>query len=155
ERIPAHAVERICLDADWAAIARNPASAPANLLHPQNPAYVIYTSGSTGQPKGVCALHGNVASFYQSSASWSADETTIYNAPLAFDSSTFEIWGPLLSGAKLVLMPSGQWTWTDLQHQLHLHQTSLLQISAALFNALTPDEYPSLSGIKQLFVGTD
>ena len=53
-------MERICLDADRAAIARNPASAPANLLDPQNPAYVIYTSGSTGTPKGVMVEHASL-----------------------------------------------------------------------------------------------
>src|ERR1700731_2510800 len=41
------------LDGDGSAIAREPATAPAVALDPQQPAYVIYTSGSTGTPKGV------------------------------------------------------------------------------------------------------
>ena len=51
--LPAHDAHVVCLDADWPAIARQPATAPAAGLAPQHPAYVIYTSGSTGTPKGV------------------------------------------------------------------------------------------------------
>ena len=76
-------------------------------------------------------------------------------APLAFDASTFEIWGSLLNGAKLVLMPPGQWTLADLQHQLQLHQVSLLHLTAQLFNALVPDDYRGLAGVKQLLTGGD
>ena len=47
----------VCLDADWPAIAQQPATAPATGLQPQHPAYVIYTSGSTGIPKGVAVTH--------------------------------------------------------------------------------------------------
>jgi amino acid adenylation domain-containing protein len=49
------------LDADAAAIASVPATAPAVALDPQHPAYVIYTSGSTGTPKGVVVSHANLA----------------------------------------------------------------------------------------------
>ncbi len=45
------------LDADWPAIARQPATAPSTALDPRHPAYVIYTSGSTGNPKGVVVEH--------------------------------------------------------------------------------------------------
>ena len=49
------------LDADAAAIAAKPETAPAVALDPQHPAYVIYTSGSTGTPKGVVVAHGALA----------------------------------------------------------------------------------------------
>ena len=58
--LPAHDAHVVCLDADWPAIARQPATAPATNLAPQHPAYVIYTSGSTGTPKGVAVTHQNV-----------------------------------------------------------------------------------------------
>src|SRR5437763_1772315 len=95
------------LDADWSTLARRSKENPTPRALPDHAAYVIYTSGSTGQPKGVVALHRSVVSFTQgqSYASWRAGATTIQIAPLAFDASTFEIWGALLSGAKLVLMP--------------------------------------------------
>ena len=130
DRVAAH--HRVLrLDADWPGIACHPTTAPAHWLDPQNPAYVIYTSGSTGRPKGVCAVHGSVVSFQQACATWSSRETTLYNAPFAFDASTFEVWGPLLSGARLVLMPGGQWTLPHLRQHIERHQVSWLQISAA------------------------
>ena len=157
DRLPAHGARVVNLDADWPTIARQPMTAPDSVLDPLHPAYVIYTSGSTGTPKGVCTTHRNIVSFIQnkSYASWSTSETTIQIAPLAFDASTFEIWGSLLNGAKLVLMPPGQWTLADLQHQLQLHQVSLLHLTAQLFNALVPDDYRGLAGVKQLLTGGD
>ena len=59
--LPAHDAQVVCLDADWPAIARQPATAPVTNLAPQHPAYVIYTSGSTGTPKGVMVDHASLA----------------------------------------------------------------------------------------------
>src|SRR5262249_17489870 len=136
---------------------RPPPPAPAVPLARQHPAYVIYTSGSTGTPKGVCITHHSAVSFVQeqSYVSWSANETAIQIAPLAFDASCFEIWGSLLNGAKLVVLPPGQWSLPDLQRQLRLHDVSVLHLTAPFFNALVPDDYPSLSGVKQLLTGGD
>ena len=52
-RLGHHGALTLCLDAEAAALATEPASAPELALDPQHPAYVIYTSGSTGRPKGV------------------------------------------------------------------------------------------------------
>ena len=54
----------ICLDADWPAIADEPATAPRSRGRPDNLAYVIYTSGSTGQSKGVLVEHRNLVNAY-------------------------------------------------------------------------------------------
>src|SRR5262249_61047649 len=105
DRIGGHAGSVVQLDADWPAVADRPTTAPRHSLHPDNTAYVIYTSGSTGTPKGVGASHRGIVSFSQNQSivSWSAHETAIQIAPLAFDASTFEIWGALLNAAKLVV----------------------------------------------------
>ena len=155
DRLPANGARVVLLDGGSPDIDGYAPAPPHSAVGPDNLAYVIYTSGSTGQPKGVAALHRNVISFNASSASWSARATTIHNSPLAFDASTFEVWGPLLSGAKLVLMPAGQWTVADLHRQIERQQVSLLQLTAPLFNALTAEDYPSLAGVRQLFTGSD
>ena len=89
----------------------------APLQHNQNPqvevaadqlAYVIYTSGSTGKPKGVMVTHANATRLFSSTDHWfefgSADTWTLFHS-FAFDFSVWEIWGALLYGGKLVVVP--------------------------------------------------
>ena len=77
-------------------------------LRPQHPAYVIYTSGSTGHPKGVLVPHQNVVQLLQSTDHWfrfgSQDVWTLFHS-FAFDFSVWEIWGALLLGGRLVVVP--------------------------------------------------
>ncbi|MBL7644925.1 MAG: amino acid adenylation domain-containing protein [Candidatus Hydrogenedentes bacterium] len=71
-------------------------------------AYVIYTSGSTGRPKGVPIAHRNVTRLFTSTAAWfdfSARDTWTLFHSFAFDFSVWEIWGALLHGGRLVVVP--------------------------------------------------
>jgi amino acid adenylation domain-containing protein/non-ribosomal peptide synthase protein (TIGR01720 family) len=71
-------------------------------------AYVIYTSGSTGKPKGALITHGNVARLFDSTEAWfrfgERDVWTLFHS-YAFDFSVWEIWGALLYGGRLVVVP--------------------------------------------------
>ncbi|MEU8877944.1 amino acid adenylation domain-containing protein [Streptomyces javensis] len=77
-------------------------------LVPEAPAYVIYTSGSTGRPKGVVVSHGNVVRLFEHTRQWFAfgpdDVWTLFHS-YAFDFSVWELWGPLLHGGRLVVVP--------------------------------------------------
>jgi amino acid adenylation domain-containing protein/non-ribosomal peptide synthase protein (TIGR01720 family) len=77
-------------------------------LRPDSPAYAIYTSGSTGKPKGVVIPHGNVVRLFTATRHWFAfdehDVWTMFHSH-AFDFSVWEIWGPLLHGGRLVVVP--------------------------------------------------
>jgi amino acid adenylation domain-containing protein len=73
-------------------------------------AYVIYTSGSTGCPKGVVVSHHNVTRLLQQTATWfrfTPDDVWTMFHSFAFDFSVWEIWGCLLSGGRLVIVPFG------------------------------------------------
>src|SRR5262249_1817935 len=154
-KLPPHDSRAVQLDADWPAIASRPGTAPVSGLEPRNSAYVIYTSGSTGTPKGVAVTHHGVVNFVRSRshAAWWASDTTIQIAPLAFDASTFEIWGSLLNGARLVMMRPGPWTLADLQQQVKSHHVSVLHLTAPLFNALSPDDILGIAGVRELLTG--
>ncbi|WMS87315.1 non-ribosomal peptide synthetase [Pleionea litopenaei] len=73
-----------------------------------NDAYIIYTSGSTGNPKGVSVPHGNVINLVEGlSAVYDFNENDVWSVfhSFAFDFSVWEIWGGLLTGGRLVIVP--------------------------------------------------
>ncbi|OZM72250.1 hypothetical protein CFN78_14595 [Amycolatopsis antarctica] len=80
----------------------------AGPLGTDNGAYIIYTSGSTGRPKGVVVPHGNVLRLFDATAHLfdfgHEDVWTLFHS-YAFDFSVWEIWGPLLHGGTLVVVP--------------------------------------------------
>jgi nonribosomal peptide synthetase DhbF len=77
-------------------------------LSQDNVAYIIYTSGSTGKPKGVVIPHSNVVRLFSATEEWfhfdAQDTWTLFHS-YAFDFSVWEIWGALLHGGRLVVVP--------------------------------------------------
>ncbi|MER5983318.1 amino acid adenylation domain-containing protein [Streptomyces sp. NPDC001787] len=81
---------------------------PPSTTGPQDPAYVIHTSGSTGRPKGVVVPHLNVLGLMAATAGefgLGGDDTWTLFHSSAFDFSVWEIWGCLLTGGRLVVVP--------------------------------------------------
>ena len=103
-----HNVAIVCLDADSEVIDAQPEHNLVSTSGPDNLAYVIYTSGSTGKPKGVMVTHRNVARLLAATHDWfkfdEQDTWTLFHS-YAFDFSVWELWGALLSGGKLVVVP--------------------------------------------------
>ncbi|WP_172457487.1 non-ribosomal peptide synthetase [Pseudonocardia sp. N23] len=84
------------------------AAVPVRPLRPDAPAYVIYTSGSTGVPKGVAVPHSAVTALFDATGElFTHDETDVWTLfhSYAFDFSVWELWGPLLHGGRLVVVP--------------------------------------------------
>ncbi len=83
-------------------------SNPGQELLPEDAAYVIYTSGSTGEPKGVVVTQGNVTRLFAATERWfsfgAEDVWTLFHS-YAFDFSVWEMWGALLYGGRLVVVP--------------------------------------------------
>ncbi|WP_448265466.1 amino acid adenylation domain-containing protein [Nostoc sp. DSM 114159] len=108
DTIPQHQAHIVCLDTDWEKIAQECELNPENTATPDNLAYVIYTSGSTGKPKGVLVNHSNVTRLFAATDSWynfnQDDVWTMFHS-YAFDFSVWEIWGALLYGGKLIVVP--------------------------------------------------
>jgi amino acid adenylation domain-containing protein len=107
-RLPAHAAQVVCVDRDRARIAEASEARLAPLAEPRHVAYVIYTSGSTGQPKGVLVEHASVVRLFDATHAFygfdAHDVWTLFHS-CAFDFSVWEMWGALLYGGRLVVVP--------------------------------------------------
>ena len=99
---------RIVISQTLPDLASEPVTNPVNVTKPADAAYVIYTSGSTGRPKGVVVQHDNVVRLFTSTDDWyhfnTDDVWTVFHS-FAFDFSVWEIFGALLYGGRLVVVP--------------------------------------------------
>jgi amino acid adenylation domain-containing protein len=130
---------------------------PDNISSPDSLAYVMFTSGSTGTPKGVMVEHHSVVRLVQNTNYVTLDDKQVFLqlAPLSFDASTFEIWGALLNGATLAIMPVGLATLADIGRAIEQHEVSTLWLTAGLFHAMVDQQLHSLARVGQLLAGGD
>jgi amino acid adenylation domain-containing protein/non-ribosomal peptide synthase protein (TIGR01720 family) len=138
--------------------ADRPDGEPADLpeISPQQLAYVIYTSGSTGEPKGVEVTHGNVAHLATAGcAALGAGETVLQLGNVAFDASTFEIWGPLLNGGRLAVFPGRRPALDELATAIAHHRVTTLWLTAGLFHQMVQERLEALRPLRQLLAGGD
>ncbi|MDQ3257774.1 MAG: non-ribosomal peptide synthetase, partial [Acidobacteriota bacterium] len=97
----------VCLDSDWAEIAKQSTEKVASAVAPDNLAYVIYTSGSTGKPKGVAMPHRalvNLVEWQVRHSTLGAGARTLQFASLSFDVSFQEMFSTWRAGGELVLI---------------------------------------------------
>ncbi len=129
----------------------------ASQCGPESPAYMMYTSGSTGKPKGVIVPHRAVLRLVQNTnfASFSPEEVFLQLAPISFDASTLEIWGALLNGGRLVLMPGSKPSPEEIGAAIQHYGITTLWLTAALFHLMVMDHLDQLKPLRQLLAGGD
>jgi aspartate racemase len=149
--LPAKAIERV-----WDA-ARGAKNALLESTDAEGDAYVMFTSGTTGVPKGVRVTHRNIVRLVQNTnyVTLGADDVLLQFAPLAFDASTFEIWGALLNGARLAVHPPGTPTANELARTLASQRITTLWLTAGLFNVVVDTERAALADVRQVLTGGD
>ena len=120
-------------------------------------AYVMYTSGSTGRPKGVMIPHRAIARLVIDNdyARFADDEVFLQQAPLAFDASTFEIWGALLNGGTLAIPGFGRASLDDIARAIRQFHVTTLWLTAGLFHLMVDHRLEALRPLRQLLAGGD
>jgi amino acid adenylation domain-containing protein len=121
-------------------------------------AYVIYTSGSTGRPKGVMISHRAIANrllWMMAAFPLGADDAVLLKTPFSFDASVWELFVPLLSGARLVLArPGGQQDGAYLAAEIAARGITVLQLVPSMLEVFL--EEPGLAGcggLRRMFCG--
>jgi amino acid adenylation domain-containing protein len=118
-------------------------------------ACVMSTSGSTGRPKGVEIPHRAIVRllFGPDYVAFGPGERVLQLAPLGFDASTFEIWGPLLHGGTCVLHPERVPTAAGIGRAVAEHGITTLFLTTALFNHVVDERPPGLARLRCLLTG--
>ncbi|WP_377863492.1 amino acid adenylation domain-containing protein [Bacillus sp. R86525] len=138
-------IEILTFEKDRKIIKQKSTSNIKNISNPSNLAYIIYTSGSTGKPKGVMVSHSNVTRLFLNTEKCyqfnSDDKWTLFHS-FAFDFSVWEIWGALLYGGQLVIVP--YWTARSIDefYELVAKQkiTVLNQTPSAFYQFIEADK---------------
>ncbi|MET3988073.1 amino acid adenylation domain-containing protein [Streptomyces sp. PvR034] len=119
-------------------------------------AYVIHTSGSTGRPKGVQVGHRSVLALaHAPEAGLRPDDVVLQLAPLHVDPSVFEIWGALLSGARLVLPETDRPGVHEIGRECVRHGVTVLRLAAPLFRLAMEHITADLRGLRLCVSGGD
>ncbi|HHB89900.1 MAG TPA: amino acid adenylation domain-containing protein, partial [Anaerolineae bacterium] len=120
-------------------------------------AYVMYTSGSTGRPKGVAVVHRGIVRLVKETnyMDFSSDQVFLLLAPISFDAATLEIWGPLLNGGLLAIMPPGTPSLADLGEMIRTYGVTTLWLTAGLFHRMVEERLEDLLRVPQLLSGGD
>jgi amino acid adenylation domain-containing protein len=122
---------------------------------PEALAYVTFTSGTTGNPKGVMIPHSGIVRLV-CDADWATftpnDRWGFVSAP-AFDTSTLEVWGPLVHGGACVVQETAKPSLDELANFILDKKLTSLFLTSALFSAMTDHRIDAFQNLEQLMAG--
>ncbi|HYI01511.1 amino acid adenylation domain-containing protein, partial [Hyalangium sp.] len=156
-RLPEYRVPVVMLDGPWPVRAGRRARGAAG-VGSRRLAYVIYTSGSTGRPKGVLVPHRGVVnrlSWAQRFYPLTLSDRVLQKASVSFDFSVWEVFGTLLTGARLVLaQPGGHRDGAYLARTVLEQEITLLHfVPSMLPMFLTAESVEQCRSLRYVFAG--
>src|SRR5258708_21831243 len=151
------AVTTVILDGELVGGEISDGQNPNNSATATSLAYVMYTSGSMGRPKGVLVEHRSILRlvFDTNYCAFGPDQVFLQLAPISFDASTFEIWGALVHGDMLVVMPPQAPSLKEIGDHVRNCKVSTLWLTAGLFHLFVDQRVNDLQPLRQLLAGGD
>lgn len=156
DRLPQHEAEVICLDTDREKIHAESEENSLSGASADDLAYVIYTSGSTGKPKGVAVPHRAINRLVNNTnyIKLSTADNVAQASTASFDAATFEVWGALLNGARLVGFPRNViLSPRDFAAKLREQEVSAIFLTTALFNQIASEVPGVFSSVRTVLFG--
>ena len=156
-KLPKNQAQLVLLDTNKEDIQRLNLHNLPSIMRSSNLAYVMYTSGSTGKPKGVSIIHKGVVRLVKNTnyIDFSSEDVFLQLSTISFDASTFEIWGCLLNGGKLIMMPPHTLSLEEIGTAIKEHQVTTIWLTAGLFHLMIDERLNDLKPIKHLLAGGD
>ncbi|RKG64461.1 AMP-binding protein, partial [Corallococcus terminator] len=149
----------VCLDAQPDALERHATTAPDGVpVLPGQLAYVLYTSGSTGTPKGAGVEHRSIVHLVRDTnyVRLTPQDCIAQVSTASFDAATFEVWGALLNGARLVILPRDvTLSPPHLARKLREVGATTVLLTTALFHEMAREEPGALAALRNAFFGGD
>jgi amino acid adenylation domain-containing protein len=139
-----------------AGTAKTSSELPKISITAESPAHLLYTSGTTGAPNGVLLPHRGIMRLAccNGFVKITPQDVLLQSSPVSLDSSLLEIWGALLNGASLILLP-GECGLDDLATAIRDQQVSTLWLTSTIFQLMIDEQIEAMKGVRNLIVGGD
>jgi amino acid adenylation domain-containing protein/non-ribosomal peptide synthase protein (TIGR01720 family) len=156
DQMPELKAHAVCLDRNWNEIAQQSSDTLQSQMHPENLVYVIYTSGSTGQPKAIAVSHRSLIRLLRQTnyIQFESDDVVAQTANMSFDPATFEIWGALVNGCRLVIFNTD--VLLDIERlatEIKDKGVKVLFLTTAWFNEVSRHNPAIFNSVKYLIFG--
>ncbi len=152
--------EMICVDVEACEITRESMENPSALVGPDNLIYVIYTSGSTGRPKGAGVYHRgftNLMHWFVNEFGIDARDNSLLVSSLSFDLTQKNLYGTLMRGGRLHLLPDGPFDPTRIAGLIQSREITLINCTPSAFYPLVepPDAkaFEKVASLRCVFLG--
>ncbi|MCB1121668.1 MAG: AMP-binding protein, partial [Verrucomicrobiae bacterium] len=155
DHLPENQIRTLCLDTErFESYPSDNLTAPS----PESLAYILYTSGSTGKPKGVMMEHRALANhmhWMQRQFPLSPADKVLQKTSISFDASVWELFAPLLCGARLVLaLPESHRSPTELLQEVKHNRITILQLVPTMLEAMADTmDAQHCSSLRRLYCG--